>query len=122
MPAQRRRRPFILVVEDEAMVRGCAVAELADAGFRVIEAANADEALRQFEDHALVTTLFTDINIPGEFDGLSLAHKVFVLRPNVQLIITSGRGEPLESEMPAGGQFLPKPYDCDFLKALIRAA
>jgi len=122
MPALRRLPPFILVVEDEALVRGCAVAELEDAGFDVIEAANADEAFRQFEDHALVTTLFTDINMPGEINGLSLAHKIAKLRPNVQLILTSGRGTPLESDMPTGSQFLAKPYNCNLLTSLIKAA
>jgi len=122
MPALRRLPPFILVVEDEALVRGCVVAQLEDAGFTVIEAANGDEALQQFEDHALVTTLFTDINMPGELDGLSLAHMIFKLRPNVRLILTSGRGAPLASELPLGGQFLPKPYDSGLLTTLIRAA
>jgi DNA-binding LytR/AlgR family response regulator len=87
----------------------------------VIEAANGQDAIRQFEDHALVTTLFTDINMPGDFDGLSLAHMISERRPKVQLILTSGRGAPLHNEMPAGGQFLPKPYDCSRLKAMIRA-
>ena len=114
--------PLILVVEDEALVRGCAVAELEDAGFDVIEAADGDDALQQFEDHALVTTLFADINMPGRLDGLSLAHRVFDLRPSVQLILTSGRGAPDQSEMPTGSQFLAKPYDCNRLARLIRTA
>jgi two-component system, response regulator PdtaR len=113
---------FILVVEDEAIVRACTAALLEDAGCSVMEACDGEEALRVFQAHALVTTVFTDINMPGAFSGLSLAHKVFRLRPQVQLILTSGRGSPLESEMPAGGRFLPKPYDCEQLTSLIRAA
>ena len=96
--------------------------ELEDAGFDVIEAADGDDALQQFEDHALVTTLFADINMPGSLDGLSLAHRVFDLRPSVQLILTSGRGAPHQSEMPTGSQFLAKPYDCNRLARLIRTA
>ena len=93
-----------------------------DAGCSVIEAADGEEALRVFEAHSDVTTVFTDINMPGPFNGLSLAHKIFQMRPQVQLILTSGRGSPSEAEMPVGGHFLPKPYDCDQLTALIRAA
>jgi CheY-like chemotaxis protein len=122
MPASRQLPPFILVVEDEALVRSCVVAQLGDAGFTVIEAANGDEALQQFNDHALVTTLFTDINMPGETDGLLLAHMIFKLRPKVQLILTSGRGLPLDSQLPPGGMFLQKPYDASRLTDLIRAA
>jgi CheY-like chemotaxis protein len=113
--------PLILLVEDEAVVRSCTAAQLEDAGCAVIEAADAEEALRAFEVHADVTTVFTDINMPGPFDGLSLAHRIFRLRPQVQLILTSGRGAPPLGEMPAGGYFLAKPYYCHQLTALIRA-
>jgi CheY-like chemotaxis protein len=122
MPALSRTRPFVLVVEDEALVRDCTVAQLEDAGFSVIEAADAEEAMREFADHALVTTVFSDINMPGAFDGLSLVHKIFRLRPDVQLILTSGRGLPLDADLPAGVRFLLKPYHANQLTSLIRAA
>jgi len=122
MQPSRTSSPFVLIVEDEALVRDCAVAQLEDAGIRVIEAANAQEGLREFEDHARLTAVFTDINMPGPFDGLALAHKIFRQRPGVQLILTSGRGGPLASEMPAGAHFLMKPYDSSQLSALIKSA
>jgi len=113
---------LVLIVEDEVLVRTCIAAELEEAGFAVIEAANAVDAMHEFEADDRVTTVFTDINMPGAFDGLSLAHKIFKLRPTVQLILTSGRGKPLVSEMPAGVHFLPKPYEYRSLTALIHAA
>jgi len=117
------RKPYlILVVEDEILVRGCAVEQLEYAGFEVIEAANAEEGLKAFEQHDRVTTLFTDINMPGPFNGLALACKIFDRRPDVRLILTSGRAEPRQSEMPPGVRFLSKPYDCNALTDLIRAA
>jgi CheY-like chemotaxis protein len=122
MPHLTTSPALILIVEDEALVRACTAALLEDAGCSVIEAADAEEAMRAFEAHGLVTTLFTDINMPGRFDGLSLAHRVFEMRPQVQLILTSGRGSPPADEMPTGGHFLPKPYDCGQLTALIRTA
>jgi CheY-like chemotaxis protein len=122
MPALSSIRPFVLVVEDETLVRDCTVAQLEDAGFSVIEAAGGEEAMREFEEHALLTTVFSDINMPGAFDGLSLINQIFRLRPNVQLILTSGRGLPLDAEMPIGARFLPKPYNAHQLTALIRAA
>jgi DNA-binding NtrC family response regulator len=112
----------VLVVEDEALIRVCTASLLQEAGFGVIEAAGGEEALRAFEANAQVSTVFTDINMPGSFNGLTLAHKIFRLRPQVQLILTSGRGALTESEMPAGGHFLPKPYNHDQLTDLIRAA
>jgi CheY-like chemotaxis protein len=117
-----QQTPLILVVEDEALVRACAAMQLEDAGFAVIEAADAEQAMHEFDAHGDITTVFTDINMPGPFDGLSLAHKIHQLRAGVQLILTSGRNPPLESEMPAGVQFLSKPYDSRSLTALIAAA
>jgi CheY-like chemotaxis protein len=122
MQALSQSSHFVLVVEDEALVRDCTVAQLQDAGFSVIEAAGGEEAMREFEDHALVTTVFSDINMPGAFDGLTLVNKIFRLRPDVQLILTSGRGLPLDAMMPAGARFLMKPYNANQLSALIRAA
>jgi DNA-binding NtrC family response regulator len=113
--------PVVLVVEDEALVRGCVAGVLEDAGCCVIEAADAEGALVALRANSEVTTVFTDINMPGPFDGLSLAHKIIQLHPRVRLILTSGRSPP-EDEMPAGGLFLPKPYDCNALTALILAA
>jgi two-component system, response regulator PdtaR len=122
MSRLNKKTVLILVVEDEALVRACTTALLEEAGCDVIEAADGEEGLRAFEANAQVTTVFTDINMPGSFNGLAMAHKIFQLRPQVQLILTSGRGALSEAEMPAGGHFLPKPYDCNQLTALIRAA
>ncbi len=108
---------FILVVEDEALVRDCTVAQLEDDGFEVIGVGNVEEALQAFHSHASLTTVFTDVNMPGPHDGLYLAHTVHALRPDVQLIVTTGRGV-----LPASALFLPKPYRYDALNALIRAA
>jgi two-component system, response regulator PdtaR len=122
MGTLRLHQPVVLVVEDESLVRICVAMQLQDAGCDVIEAEDATEAFREFEAHGDITTVFTDINMPGPFDGLSLVHKVFQLRSSVQLILTSGRGSPLGHEMPAGAHFLPKPYDCTSLATLIIAA
>ena len=122
MSQSHKNAPIVLVVEDEALVRVGAAITLEDAGCSVIEAADAEEALEKFEQSGCVTTLFTDINMPGPLNGLSLAHRISQLRPNVRLILTSGRDSPRESEMPAGGHFLAKPYNYQQLTALICAA
>ena len=121
MSESHQPRPFILVVEDEALVRSCTVHELEDAGYAVIDAADAEEALAEFQNHLDVTIVFTDVNMPGRFDGLALVQKIFQMCPRVQLILTSGRGAPTQSEMPAGARFLPKPYSGQQLNAMILA-
>ncbi len=68
--------PSILIVEDEAILRLQAVLIFEDAGFTVFEADNADTALRMLEAHRDVQVVFTDVQMPGPFDGLDLAREV----------------------------------------------
>lgn len=110
---------LILVVEDEVLIRICTVLDLQEAGYPVVDAADAKEALLVFGEHPEITTVFTDINMPGAFDGLALVQMIFEQRPSVQIIVTSGRAEPRQNEMPAGARFLAKPYSCGALLALI---
>jgi CheY-like chemotaxis protein len=103
--------PVVLVVDDEPLVRMTAADELDDAGFQVLEAANADEALRVLEERAdQVQVLFTDVNMPGSMDGLALAEKVYQRWPHVLLLISSGYARPHPDEIPDHGHFVQKPY------------
>jgi CheY-like chemotaxis protein len=108
-------RPAILVVEDESLVRMSTVSILEDGGYDVVEAANAQQALAKLESRPDVGTLFTDINMPGSMDGCALAYAVIALRPDVRLLITSGRGVPDEGACPAESTFVPKPYTAERL-------
>jgi two-component system, response regulator PdtaR len=68
--------PAVLIVEDEPLVRLGAVQTIEDAGFEVIEAANADEAIEILEKRSDIRVVFTDVHMPGSMDGLKLAHAV----------------------------------------------
>ncbi len=100
-------RPLILIVEDDPLIRWSGAATLEDAGFEVLEAANADDALALLELHGSISVLFTDIDMPGELDGLDLAHIAAHRWPCLHIIVASGRKEPL---MPDNGRFVAKPY------------
>jgi CheY-like chemotaxis protein len=63
----------VLVVEDEALLRLMAVTVVEDAGFKPIEASNADEAVRILESRNDIRIVFTDINMPESMDGMKLA-------------------------------------------------
>ena len=104
-----QRPPVVLMVEDEPVVRALGVTILEDAGYLVIEAETAAEALRALEEGIEVHLVFTDIQMPGEFDGLELAHRINDRWPAIHLLIASGRGLE-ERTIPAKGRFLPKPY------------
>lgn len=105
-----KMRPVILVVEDEVFLRMSAVDMIEDAGFAVLEACTADEAIHILESRTDVTIVFTDIQMPGSMDGLKLAQAIRGRWPPIKIIATSGRLTPAEIELPRGGRFLPKPY------------
>jgi len=105
------KAPVILIVEDEPLVRLGAVRTIEDAGFEVIEAANADEAIRILESRRDIRVVFTDIHMPGSMDGLKLAHAVRNRWPPIRIIVTSGHEFLTEQDLPEGGRFFAKPYD-----------
>src|SRR5215218_4384718 len=103
--------PVVLLVEDEPLVRMTAADELEEAGFQVLEAANADVALKVLETRSdEVQVLFTDVDMPGSMDGLALAEQVHSRWPHVLLLISSGYAQPHPDEIPDHGRFMPKPY------------
>lgn len=111
-------KPVVLVVDDEILVRMVASDALQDAGCATYEAAEAEEALALVEDHPEISVLFTDINMPG-LDGLALARLVHARRPDMRLILTSGRERPSAAEIPDDGRFIPKPYDTTVVTQLV---
>ena len=85
----------VLVVEDEMVLRMRAVDIVEDAGFTAVEAVNADEALAILEARSDIALLFSDIQMPGSMDGLTLAHAVHERWPGHQNHSGVGSGEGL---------------------------
>ena len=100
----------VLVVEDDALLRLDAADHLEGAGFEVVEASNAAQALQVMKTRPDVRVLFTDVEMPGPLDGMELARKVHEQWPNVQLLITSGNKRPAKADIAGHGHFLAKPY------------
>jgi CheY-like chemotaxis protein len=96
----------VLVVEDDALLRLDAADQLEGAGFEVVEAANAAQALQVMKTRPDVRVLFTDVEMPGPLDGMELARKVHEQWPNVQLLITSGNKRPAKADIADHGHFL----------------
>jgi two-component system, response regulator PdtaR len=105
------RNPVILVVDDEDLLRQMVAEALASEGFVVLEAANAMEALGQLELRHDVQLLFTDIQMPGNLDGLGLVELVHERWPHVLLIVTSGQVRPGFDALPYDARFVPKPFN-----------
>ena len=104
------KRPVVLIVEDESLLRMDAVDMIVAAGFEAVEAANADQAIDILEARRDIAVVFTDIQMPGSMDGLKLARAVRGRWPPIKIVATSGLVNVRETDLPEGGRFLPKPY------------
>jgi two-component system, response regulator PdtaR len=110
-----KSKAAVLVVEDETLIRLWVADLLEENGFSVVEAPNADSALRVLESRPEVKLLCTDVQMPGSLNGRELAREVHARRPHIRLVITSGRERPTRAEIPDDGRFVAKPYSAEEL-------
>lgn len=102
-------KPIMLVVDDEALIRMNLVEIANDAGFNTVEAGDASEALAILESRDDIRVVFTDIKMPGDLNGIELAHLVRNRWPPTEIVICSGNAEPPQDELPDNAVFLSKP-------------
>lgn len=79
----------ILVVDDEAMVRETLAMSLRDAGYRVLIAANGQDALEIIDSECGIDVLVTDLSMPG-MDGLALIRNARTHDPDLPAILLTG--------------------------------
>ncbi|GBQ87455.1 response regulator [Asaia krungthepensis] len=101
----------VLVVEDEPLQRMSLMDLVEEAGYDVAEASDADQALIVLESRPDIRIILADVDMPGSMDGLRLAATVRDRWPPIEIIVTSGRGIPQLSSIPARAMFLPKPLN-----------
>ncbi len=100
----------ILVVEDNPILRFALAHELAQAGYRVREAASADEAETLLGLGTPIDLVVTDIEMPGARDGLALAKIARAFHPHIGIIVVSGI-MPKTGIVGVADAFFSKPYD-----------
>lgn len=99
----------VLAVEDDVLVRIFVADVLADAGYRVLEASSATEALTVLRARPDVLVMVTDVDMPGGMNGFALARAVRKQHANIQIIVMSGRTWPQADDLPIGSVFIGKP-------------
>ncbi|SFU79532.1 response regulator [Pseudoduganella namucuonensis] len=113
----------ILVVEDEEAVRTATVDLLSALGYKVLAAATADEAVELVRSDTPIDLLFTDVIMPGRMSCMELSDEVRRLRPDTQILFTSGYLEGVlahQGQLDPSISLLQKPYGADVLSARIR--
>jgi DNA-binding response OmpR family regulator len=112
----------VLLVEDELLISEWVAQSLSEQGFAVQTAANGADALNHLAADE-VDVLLTDINLPGDMDGVTLARRARELRPNIPVVYASARATMLSPDARVPGVIiLPKPYEPALLGRLLSAA
>ena len=109
--AEKAQGLTILLVDDEASLRGAIAEYLRGAGHRVLEAHSPGDALELARSHSSgIDILLTDIIMPG-MRGNELARRVQEIRPGIHVIYMSGLVQNLpDAQIPPGAPFLQKPF------------
>ena len=110
--------PAVLVVDDDFLVRMNTADILQDAGFDVLEAGDAADALALLHKWPCIKLICTDVQMPGGMDGIDLVLRIQVLHPEMRVIIMSGDGK--HSNRLPSVPFLRKPFHITSLVDLAR--
>ncbi len=115
-----RTLPTILVVEDEVLVRIATAERLRAAGYAVMEAANAAEAVRLMGAAPSIDLVFSDVHMPGSMDGNELRAWILRERPHIKVLLTTGTGQAVGGNGSGGRHVIGKPYEFGELERWIR--
>lgn len=109
----------VLVVEDDIEIRHILATRLREFGFTVCEGSNAAEALRLIHAAIHFDAVITDVEMPGDMNGIALAEQIRAGRPDVKIIVVSGTNVDQEVRR-RGMRFFMKPYDLSSLVEFIK--
>ena len=112
----------ILVVEDNDDVRAYSVMTLVELGYRVLQAANATEALDILRTETRIDLLFTDVVLPGK-SGRVIADEAVKFRPNLKVLFATGYSRNAivhHGRLDPGVNLLTKPFTFDQLALKVR--
>jgi CheY-like chemotaxis protein len=107
----------VLIVEDEPLVRMATVDLAIEAGFSVVEASSADEALIILQNNPAIEMVITDVDMPGSINGIELARLLRQEYPRLKIAVVSGVFH--QPVLPAGIPFFTKPLRDDVLLELL---
>ena len=99
-----------LVVDDEPLIRMDAADIIAETGFSIVEACSVAEAIAILEGVNDIDLVFTDIQMPGNLNGIDLANLIEKRWPEILLIVASGAVKPTAHELPDKAAFIAKPF------------
>ena len=121
MSIHNDRRPRVLVVDDDAIIRKLTSYALQKAGFDVLEASTADEGVTLItQEGANLAAVVTDVEMPGALNGYDLAWRTYSGCPAAAVFVVSSSVDPDWRRLPPNGRFFEKPFDPGILIGELR--
>ena len=121
MPDGRDGR-VVLIVQEELVIRMDVVEAFDTGGFKIFQADTAEKAIDVLQREPTIRVVFTDVELPGTMDGLTLAHYVRHRWPPTILLVGSGRAVLDTGALPSKGRFVRKPYSSGNLAEAVLGA
>ncbi len=121
-PTRGRSGECILVVEDDADVRGYVVETLGALGYDVLEAADGADALRLLGEYRTIRLLLTDVVMPG-MNGRKLAEEARQQQPSLKVLYMTGYSRNAivhQGRLDPGVDLIQKPLASEHLASAIR--
>jgi CheY-like chemotaxis protein len=100
----------VLIVQEELVIRMDVVEAFETGGFKIFEADTAENGIDFLQREPTIRVVFTDVDLPGTMDGLTLAHYVRHRWPPTILLVGSARAVLDTGSLPSKARFVRKPY------------
>ena len=107
-----------LVVEDEALIRLNLCDMLEEMGYETAQAANGQDGLAMLEQDEGIGLLIADLGLHG-MNGEELVRRARVLRPQLKIVVATGRSANSRFAAETGARFLGKPFDFEDLRRAV---
>ena len=122
---EAERKPSVLVVEDDPIIREVMCEMLEDANFAVVGQESTAGAVKVLDSGTPIDAAFVDIDLGDKGGGFKVARHARQVRPNLVVVYTSGGGQPQYAEQRVEDSvFVQKPYlpsqICELLKQRLR--
>jgi CheY-like chemotaxis protein len=120
-PAAPGQGQWVLVVEDEDVVRHVVVEVLHQLGYTALEAVDGKAGLAILESNEAIRLLISDIGLPG-MDGRALADAARERRPELMVLLTTGYASDASASegFAAGMELITKPFTVEALASRLR--
>lgn len=114
-----RSKPRVLIVEDNELLLSLFSEAISDIGIDVERAVTAEEGLDTFQQGSHIALLLTDVRTPGPMSGWDLARAIYMISPNIPVIIMSGYAYESAIKLLPNTTLINKPFPLDALCDLV---